>query len=151
MKSFALIAILVLCMALTVQASAQSSPAGFWSLVRGDNLVQSAHMYRLSKPGTLSEFNTILKQNRKPTLVMFGSRWYLLGSRMETRFISQAPRYDFPFMEVETDINKETASKYGFRTNPTYMLISTDGNNLWSITGEGEGYVNRAIEVARGH
>ena len=106
-------------------------------------------MAQVIKPATLSEFNKILKKNKKPTVVMFAPSTYLYRNPMEALFIKQATKYNVPFMEVETDHNKETRTRYRVTYIPAYMVINANGYILWSITGVGESNVNKAIDAAR--
>ena len=144
MKTLMLLAILACCMTVSSQAPIASAPASFWSLVRGESSLESIHM----DTKTMEGLKAVLKQNKSPTLVMFG---FASGPSNELRpyFEKQAAAKGVKALYFRVYNSNDVIDAYNLQKFPTFKLIDATGKELWSKSGNLESIVSEAVDYAK--
>ena len=146
MKYITLFAILACCMTLTVQASDELTPAGFWSLVRGEYLVHDAHM--TTSANTMTELRNILKKNRA-TIIMFYTTWCDPCKKIARYFEDETRRNGIAIVAVDTDKNTDARWRYRIESIPAFKVVNSNGDEKGSEVGGTEAKVQSVIRSAK--
>ena len=141
-------AILACCMTVTVQAANLSSPASFWSLLRGDSLAQTAHL-AVPEPKTLAELKSLLQKNGKLTLVVFGAAWCGPSRFAYAYFDQKVTAAGVPGIWVDIDKNEQAANAYEFHATPTFKVLDKTGAEKWSMTQGALPAIDKGIEFIK--
>ena len=131
MKRLMFLTILACCTLSNVHASVESSRQSFWSLVRGDNLLDSAHL-AVPELGTMDELNSFLQQNGRRAVVLFGANWCGSCKKLKPGFENLTGSAKVPAAYIDVDRNPAAAEKYNIIGIPALRVIDTSGTATWS-------------------
>ena len=127
MKLILLFTIMICCVTPTLQAS----PAGFWSMLRGETSHKVA-----SNISTLDELKVILKFASKFTVVLFRAGSDSDNKDIDSYFYIRCAGNGLKYEIINTDVNTEAAEEYGILDQaPAIKGLDRTGKVLFSVNG----------------
>ena len=88
------------------------------------------------KPVTLAEFNSKIKESKKPVLVYFSAGWCTVCGKMKPVIAEIEKEYGdkVEFFKIDADRDKEVADEFEINSLPVIMLY-THNNREWIHIG----------------
>ena len=131
-----------------VLALTEVSPRSFWSLVREDSLLESAHLSYPRVVNSWTDLLEILKQHDRPTMVMF----YKAGCKpcysIESFFKKKAQVQGVPALRIDV-ADFDPRDKFNTPILPEFKVLDASGKELWRKTGGNPSVVTEGLEAAK--
>lgn len=87
----------------------------------------------------------------KATVVDFYAEWCGPCKRIAPYLHSETQKQGVALVKVNVDVNQEASGKYGIQAMPTFKVLDSKGNEVFSKTGGSEAVVNEIIAKAKAH